>query len=101
MECTQHLLDLQDCLQDDKARMAYAALEAYAKAGRSQRSIDLWEQFWRPTGLGNAATAKQVLSQPCWYHKKAIASASHMSHLLILLPPECCHNCICYFWDDV
>ena len=58
------LLGLQDFSLPDKARMAHAALEVYARAGTSSRAMHLWECFWRPSGLANAATAKSVLPQP-------------------------------------
>lgn len=48
---------LQDYTSEDKEEMAHAALEAYAKAGRHQRAIELWQSFWKNIGTTNGPAA--------------------------------------------
>lgn len=44
-----------------KSRMAIAALEVYANTGRYQRSVQLWEEFWRPSSLPERSFAARYM----------------------------------------
>lgn len=49
----------------EKAEVAFAALETYAKAGRYQRSVQLWQKFFKLHDFADATVARcRFYTQP-------------------------------------